>query len=105
MAASKRTLALAKTAARKSGTLPARRSQKPVKQIERNWGTRLPREVTLFAVAALPVGGLVLYKGKPCIILEHCRFHDDRAFLLFPDGQQWAVPYKWLSLPPEVEAV
>ena len=99
--ASKRTLALAKAAARKSGTLPARGSQKPTKQIERNWGTRAPREVKRFAVADLPPGGLVLYKGKPCILLEHCRFYGDRASLMFPDGQRWDVPYKWLSLPPE----
>lgn len=102
--ASKRTLAMAKAAARKSGTLPPRGSRKTVKQIERNWETRAPREVMRFAVEDLPVGGLVLYKGKPCIILEHCRLYGGSASLLFPDGQQWDVPYKWLALPPEVEA-
>jgi hypothetical protein len=99
--ASRKALIAAKKAARKNGTLPSGKNRQPAKQVERNWGTSKPREVMRFAVADLPAGSLVLYKGKPCILMEHDRFYADRASLLFPDGQQWAVPYKWLSMPPE----
>ena len=57
------------------------------------------KKTTRVAVAELPEGGLVFYKDKPCILLEHDTFYRDRACLLFPDGEMWCILYKWLSLP------
>jgi len=86
----------AKRKARRAGLLP-KRSQRSEKTLS---GIPAPKEQIHYEVAKLPPGSLVLYKGKPMLLLSHCQFYSDRAQLLFPDGA-WTVKYKWLSIPPE----
>ena len=102
MSASKRALKIAKAAARQAGTLPSRKSIKSFKQVERNWDTPKPRKDKRFAVADLPKGGLVLFRGNPCILMNHVWdpvLRDYRATVMATDGQQFNVKYRWLSLP------
>lgn len=103
MSASKRALALAKAEARKAGTLPSRKSIKSFKQVERNWDTPKPRNDKRFAVADLPKGALVLFRGNPCILMDHVwdpTIHSYRATIMNTKGRQFNTHYRYLSLPP-----
>jgi hypothetical protein len=94
--ATRKVKSAAKQIAKRSGLLP-KRSQRSEKTLS---GVQAPKDQIHYEVAKLPPGSLVLYKGKPMLLLSHCQFYCDRAELLFPDGSR-DVKYKWLSIPPE----
>lgn len=96
MARSKQTLARAKAAARKAGTLPSRSTVEP--RADRSGETLKPRRETRYAVQDAPVGALVMYKGAACILLEH-RQPGGWARVLHCGRARWAQ-YRDMSLPP-----
>ena len=99
MPASKKTIALAKAAARKAGTLPAREPR------ERRERRPRAKPVKRWAVADLEAGSLVLYNGAPCIMLENhahrSRLANSTAVVMLPDGRRVLVGHQHLSIPPE----
>ena len=94
--ATRKVKSAAKLIAKRSGLLP-KRSQRSEKTLS---GVQAPNDQIHYGVAKLPPGSLVLYNGKPMLLLSHCQFYLDRAQLLFPDGI-WDVKFQWLSIPPE----
>jgi len=91
--ASKAVKAAAKQIAKRNRLIPKRRSQQHVKMLT---DVPAPKRRIRFEVANLPPGSIVLYKGRPMLLLQHNVTGSDSAELLFPDGP-WSVPHSHLT--------